>query len=112
MGEISKIRVNESEYDIVPQLGTGLAAIDGVVGISLGDGITFDDEGKVRISLGTGLSCDNVNEKIFVNLGTAQVVGEENLDCGLAISEKGFIIDPVKFKEFLQKLNYQFAPLL
>lgn len=108
MAEINKIRLNGNDYDIVPQLGTGLVGNDGVVGINIGKGLSFDDKGKLRISFGTGLVCENENEKMVVNLGTAQVLGNSSANCGIAISDLGFVINPVDFKNYLASLGVMF----
>ena len=108
MAEINKIRLNGNDYDIVPQLGTGLVGNDGVVGINIGKGISFDDNGKVTISFGTGLVCEGENEKLAVNLGTAQIIGNSSANCGIAISDLGFVINPVDFKNYLASLGVMF----
>ena len=109
MADINKIRVNKSDYNIVPQLGTGLFAENGIVGINTGEGITFDQRGKVCINLGTGLACDEEKGCLQVNLGTALVAAADDTDCGIAINNSGFIIDLAKFKNFLAALGVQFT---
>ena len=108
MAEINKIKVNENEYDIVPQLGTALSTENGVVNIDLGSGIFFDENGKIAINLGTGVLCDDENGKLAVCFGTAQVAGNNGCDCGIAINENGFVIEPVAFKSYLISLGVQF----
>lgn len=108
MAEINKIRVNKEEFDIVPQLGTGLYAENGIVSIDMGDGIAYDKAGRVCINLGTGLSCDEQKGNLLVNFGTAQVVDISNTECGIAIDERGFVIDSEKFKSFLVSLGVEF----
>ncbi|MBQ8270438.1 MAG: hypothetical protein IJZ22_04425 [Bacteroidaceae bacterium] len=109
MAEINKISLNGNNYDIVPKLGTGLIAEDGVVGINFGGGVTFDKSGKVTIKFGTGLICSESNGEIAVNFGTAQVTDDSSADCGIAINDSGFVINPVNFKKYLVSLGVQFT---
>lgn len=108
MAEINRINLNGNDYDIVPKLGTGLVANDGAVGIDFGKGISLDDAGKVIINFGTGLVCESEMDKLAVNLGTAQIIGNSSANCGIAISDSGFVINPVDFKNYLASLGVVF----
>ena len=109
MAEINKINLNGNNYNIVPQLGTGLIADDGVVSINFGSGVTLDEDGKMKINLGTGLICNESDGEIMVNFGTAQVIDNIGADCGIAINDSGFVINPVSFKRYLVSLGVQFT---
>ena len=104
------------DYNEMISYGTSQYTATGAIALStyrfafvtLFNKAVFDDKGKLRISFGTGLVCENENEKMVVNLGTAQVIGNSSANCGIAISDLGFVINPVDFKNYLASLGVMF----
>lgn len=80
MLHINKIKIGNSVYNIVPELGGGL-------------------------QLGTTAS--NAH-KLYVNIGTATFTSNISIDDpGLYINTRGFVIDTGKFTAFLETLGFK-----
>lgn len=108
MANLSKIKVGNISYDIVPRLGTGLIGDAGVLCLNIGSGISFNEKKEVHINLGTGLNFESKEGKIFVTLGTAKATNDEKIDTGIGIEEGRFCIDSSAFKSYLQSLGVSF----
>ena len=108
MANLSKIKVGNISYDIVPKLGTGLMGDAGILCLNIGSGITFNEKNEVRINLGTGLDFENKEGKIFVTLGTAKASNDENINTGIGIIDGMFRIDNAAFKSYLASLGISF----
>lgn len=80
MLQINKIKIGNSVYNILPELGNGL-------------------------QLGTGITNGHM---ICLNIGTATLGANPPVeDCGVSIDTLGFRIDPVKFKAFIKALGFK-----
>lgn len=81
MTGINKIRIGESEYHIVPEIGKGL-------------------------QLGTQLDNGHI---IYVNIGEAKSDNPELPETGISITPLGFSINSTKFTAFLKALGFKTA---
>lgn len=125
MANINKIMVGDEVYDIVPAYGKGLKRTDGKIEVSIGSGLcydsggctflnigsglAFDDSGKIHLKLGTGLKFTEQESKIALNFGTAVDNSDNSKNCGIALGEKGFVIIPADFVEYLKSLGVRFS---
>lgn len=108
MANLSKIKVGNISYDIVPQLGTALVAEDGVVSLKMGSGIACNDSKELVVNIGTGLNLDDKAGRLYVSLGTAVAEGNDKADTGIAVRDGVFSINPTAFKSYLQSLGVNF----
>lgn len=108
MANLSKIKVGNISYDIVPQLGTALMAEDGIVSLKIGSGIVCNANKELTVNIGTGLNLDDKAGRLYVSLGTAVVEGNEQADTGIAVRDGVFIINAMVFKSYLQSLGVNF----
>lgn len=109
MANLSKIKVGDTTYNIVPKLGTALKEEDGTICLSIGSGIAFNDEKKLVLNFGSGLVVNDTSKKVVTSIGTAKVQGSAtDVDTGIAIRDGEFYISPVAFKSYLQSLGVLF----
>lgn len=109
MANLSKIKVGDTSYNIVPQLGTALAEEEGVVKLCIGGGITFNKNNELAPNIGSGLVLENTTAKIVVSLGTAVVAGDSEANCGISITDGNFQISSADFCNYLKSLGVLFA---
>lgn len=81
MTGINKIRIGESEFNIMPSLGSGLQF---------------------------GTNIDNAH-KLYINIGDAKADKTSLPSPGMKIDHMGFVVESEKFKEFLVALGFKTA---
>lgn len=109
MANLSKIKVGETSYNIVPQLGKGLKENEGVISLSTGNGIVLNENEELAVNAGAGLAMDSESGKIVVSLGKAADSDNAQADTGIEISNGTFSINPASFKAYLQSLGVVFG---
>lgn len=108
MANLSKIKLGDKCYNIVPQLGKGLNGDDGTVRLCIGNGLAFNKDGEVELNMGEGLKTDSESGKILVSMGTAVSTDNPETDTGIDIADGEFKIYTSLFKNFLKSLGVVF----
>lgn len=99
MGYINKIKVGDTSYNIVPQLGNGLKEAEGTVELNIGSGLKFksteEGDAQLTLELGTGLMFDG-NLLSFKNGQGLGIAADGaivlRLGTGLVINDGGNIV--------------------